>query len=232
MSTEHKTPLTSAEIGNLWTQYIIDTMSLQIEKFHTAKEQDEQARAIMQTAVSLLEKVTGQIRQIFQNEGIPLPQGFTDEILLFGSFVAVGRILMDIIGSNAVLWSYDIRETPFYPSPFLHDFTVTPLALMVVYQYCHSWKKFLAWTAVVTGIISFAFFPIFTALGFLKFYNWNYFYSFVLIIGIASLSRWVLLGVLSIQRNYEYAKDESKTLNYQPAMKPFDTENDNREDEN
>jgi len=123
------------------------------------------------------------------------------QILLFGSLVAVGRVMIDIIGTNAVLWSYDIRETPFYPSPFQHDFTLTALALMAVYQYCHSWKKFLVWTVVATGIISFVFFPILTTFGFLKLYNWNYFYSFVLMIGLASLSRWVLLGVLKIEQS-------------------------------
>ena len=122
------------------------------------------------------------------------------QILLFGSLVAVGRIVMDIVGTNAVLWSYDIREMPFFPSPFSHDFTLTPLALMVVYQSCHSWKKFFVWTAVVAGIISFVFFPILIKFGFLKFYNWNYFYSFVLIVGIASLSRWVLLEVLNLEQ--------------------------------
>jgi len=122
------------------------------------------------------------------------------QILLFGSLIAVGRVFMDTIGSNVGLWSYDIRETPFYPSPFLHDFTITPLALMVVYQYCHSWKKYLIWTVVTTGIISFVFFPILEMFEFLKLYNWNYFYSFVLITGLAALSRWVVLEILNIQR--------------------------------
>ena len=44
---------------------------------------------------------------------------------------------MDIIGTNAVLWSYDIRPTPFYPGPFQLDLTLIALAFMVVYQYCH-----------------------------------------------------------------------------------------------
>lgn len=125
------------------------------------------------------------------------------QIILFGSLVAVGRIVMDIIGTNAVLWSYDIRETPFFPSPFLHDFTLTPLAFMAVYQYCHSWKKFLIWTGVLTGIMSFVFFPILLTLGFLKLYNWNFLVAFVLIFGIASFSRWVVLGVLNIQGQNE-----------------------------
>jgi len=125
------------------------------------------------------------------------------QILLFGSFVAVGRIVMDIIGTNAVLWSYAIRPTPFFPSPFENDFTLIPLALMVVYQYCHSWKKFLVYTGVVTGIISFVLFPILITLGIVKLYHWNLFYSFVLIFGLASFSRWVVLGVLNIQQKHQ-----------------------------
>lgn len=125
------------------------------------------------------------------------------QILLFGSFIAVGRIVMDIIGSNMVLWSYDIRELPFYPSPFLHDFTITPLALMLAYQYSRSWKRFLIWSSVATGLITFVFFPLLIAFGFLTYINWNHIYSFVLIIAIASLSRGVLLGVLHLEQRYQ-----------------------------
>jgi len=126
------------------------------------------------------------------------------QILLFGSFVAVQRVVMDIIGTNAALWSYDIPPLPFSPGPFQNDLTIIALALMVVFQYCHSWKKFLLWTGVVTGFISFVFFPILIMFGFLKLYHWNLLFSFVMIFGIATLSRWVLLGVLNIYHN---AKD-------------------------
>jgi len=153
------------------------------------------------------------------------------QILLFGALIAVGRVVMDIIGSNVALWSYDIRETPFTPSPFLHDLTLTPLALMAAYQYSHSWKSFFAWTVVATGIITFVFFPLLTTLGFLTYYNWNHVYSFVLIIGIASLSRWVLLGVITMEQNYGYAKYEARTLKFQPAMKPLDKGRSDQEDQ-
>ena len=125
------------------------------------------------------------------------------QILLFGSLVAIQRVVMDTFGTNVALWSYDIRETPLYPSVFLHDITVTPLALMVVYQYCHSWKKFFVWSGLATGIISFVFFPILIKLGFLTLYNWNLFYSFGMIFGLALFSRWVVLGILNIQQNHE-----------------------------
>jgi len=141
------------------------------------------------------------------------------QILLFGAFVAIQRAVMDIFGTNTALWSYDIRETPLYPSPFLHDFTLTPLALMLVYQYCHTWKKFFIWSGVVTGIISFIFFPLLSMLSFLKLYHWSYFYSFGMIWGLALFARWVVLGVISIQRNH------------QPSKKPLNKEIDHREDQ-
>ena len=79
MATKHKTPLTSTEIGILWFQYMGETMALCLEKFSAAKEQDDQVRQIYQDTVSLIEKTIAQIRQMFQNEGIPLPLGFTDD---------------------------------------------------------------------------------------------------------------------------------------------------------
>ena len=140
------------------------------------------------------------------------------QILLFGAFVAIQRAVMDIFGTNTALWSYDIRETPLYPSPFLHDFTLTPLALMVVYQYCHTWKRFLIGSSVASAVISYVFFPILSMLGFLKLYHWKYSYSFAMILGIALFSRWVILGVISIQQKNE------------PPMIPLNKESEYRED--
>jgi hypothetical protein len=147
------------------------------------------------------------------------------QILLFGSFIAVGRIVMDLVGNNLVLWSYDIREVPFVPSPFLHDFTITPIILMLVYQYNHSWKRFLAWTALAVGGITFAFFPALIAFGYLKYYHWNHAYSFVLIIFIVCLSRAALIGLLQLEQEYQRVYSlvsPATTLVPKPAMKPLD----------
>lgn len=154
------------------------------------------------------------------------------QLLLFGSFIAVGRIVMDIIGTNTVLWSYDIRELPFFPSPFIHDFTITPLALMLAYQYSSSWRKFLTLTILTTGIISFVFFPLLAQNGYLMLYKWNYFYSFILVNIVAVLSRAVMLGILNIQKDHQQdllSNSSSSVLNYQPAMKPLDKEKNNTE---
>ncbi len=154
------------------------------------------------------------------------------QLLLFGSFIAVGRIVMDIIGTNTVLWSYDIRELPFFPSPFIHDFTITPLALMLAYQYSSSWRKFLTLTILTTGIISFVFFPLLAQIGYLMLYKWNYFYSFILVNIVAVLSRAIMLGILNIQKDHQQdflSNSSSSVLNYQPVMKPLDKEKNNTE---
>jgi hypothetical protein len=79
MATEHKSSLTSAEIGILWNQYILDTMSLCIEKYALACEQDEQIRSIIQDTITLMENTPAQVSRIFQAEGIPVPEGFSGE---------------------------------------------------------------------------------------------------------------------------------------------------------
>lgn len=137
-------------------------------------------------------------------------------IILFGSFVAVQRVVMGIFGTSTGLWSYTIHLLPIYPNPFQDDFTVTALAMMVVFQYCYSWKKFLIWAGVASGTLSFILFPILIKFGILKLYNWRLFYSFVLIFGIATFSRWVFLGVLDIEERTRNANDEREHLNKQP----------------
>ena len=77
------------------------------------------------------------------------------------------------------------------------------MVFMVVYQYCHSWKKFLIWTGVVAGMISFVFYPILIKLGFLTFYHWNLFFAFILVSGVPLFSRWVVLGILNIQQKHQ-----------------------------
>lgn len=79
MGTAHKIPLTSMEIGMLWNQYMIDTMSICMEKVALAKVQDEQIRPLIQEALQMVQEKSEQIRVLFQNEGIPIPMGFTDE---------------------------------------------------------------------------------------------------------------------------------------------------------
>lgn len=155
------------------------------------------------------------------------------QIVLFGSLVSVGRIVMDIVGNNLVLWSYDIRVLPMIPIPFIHDFTISPLIYMLVYQYSTSWKAFFVFNIVTTGALSFIFLPLLSASRVLNLYNWNYFYTFILVIFITSLSRAVMLWLLHLEQKYVvgYSRNRSMTPNLQPAMKPLEKKNNDNEDQ-
>ncbi|AIF53094.1 CBO0543 family protein [Pelosinus sp. UFO1] len=150
------------------------------------------------------------------------------QLLLFGSLVSVGRILIDIIGSNMNLWSYNIRESPFIPSPFLHNFTISPLAFMLLLQYTSSWKSFIIWNAVITGVYSFVLNPIMISLHILTLYKWNYFYAFAVVFTMVSVCRAVLVGTLYLEKKYQGVSSDNsvKNLSCQPAMKPLNTDKD------
>lgn len=122
------------------------------------------------------------------------------QLLLFGSLVSVGRIVFDIIGSNMVLWSYDIRESPFMPSPFLHNLTISPLVYMLLHQYTSTWRTFLLWNAIITAAYSFILLPFLVSTKVLTFYNWNYMYAFISVFFITSLSRIVSVGAQNLEK--------------------------------
>ncbi|MBP2642515.1 MAG: hypothetical protein H6Q67_402 [Firmicutes bacterium] len=56
MGTAHKIPLSSDEIEIIWNQYILDTMSICMEKFALATVQDKEIHQLIQDSVELLEK--------------------------------------------------------------------------------------------------------------------------------------------------------------------------------
>lgn len=124
------------------------------------------------------------------------------QLLLYGSLVSVGRIVFDIVGTNMVLWSYNVRESPFMPSPFLHNLTISPLAYMLLYQYTSSWRSFLIWNMIITGAYSFIVLPILASLKMLELFNWNYIFAFIAVFFITSLSRLVSLGTLHLEQQH------------------------------
>ncbi|MBC9784064.1 hypothetical protein H1S01_05995 [Heliobacterium chlorum] len=117
-------------------------------------------------------------------------------ILLFGSFIAVSRIIMDDFGASVGGFVYTIRLIPLGHALFLNDLTVFPLAFMLVYQYCSTWKSFLVWSVIADAVLCFAFLPLLSSLEILQLYTWRYYYTFLIILGIAIVMRAIMLTVL------------------------------------
>ena len=79
MDTEHNIQLTSAELSCLWSTYMADSMSICVFKYFLNKVDDAEIRPIIRHASDISHQHVEIIRKIFQNEGIPIPQAFTDE---------------------------------------------------------------------------------------------------------------------------------------------------------
>jgi len=76
--TSQKVRLTSAEIGNLWTSYMSESMVKCILTYFLQKVEDTQIRPIIEYALHLSQKHIQRVTQIFKDENYPIPHGFTD----------------------------------------------------------------------------------------------------------------------------------------------------------
>lgn len=79
MEKEHNIRLTSAELTSLWTSYIADSMSICIFKYFLEKVDDTEIKPIIQHAIKVSNEHIEIIGNIFKDEGIPIPIGFTDD---------------------------------------------------------------------------------------------------------------------------------------------------------
>jgi hypothetical protein len=75
----HPLELSSAEIANLWTQYMNDSLSICILTHSIEKAKDQEIKEILQFALSLAESHIVKITEFFNKENFPIPKGFTIE---------------------------------------------------------------------------------------------------------------------------------------------------------
>lgn len=73
MPNANEFPLTSAEIGNLWTLYMADMMIICVKKYLLAKSQDEQIREVLQEAITISEQRCRNVAAIFKSSNVPVP---------------------------------------------------------------------------------------------------------------------------------------------------------------
>ncbi|GMA65400.1 DUF3231 family protein [Alicyclobacillus fastidiosus] len=76
---EHNAQLTSAELGYLWTAYITDTASICIFNHFLRHIDDADIRLILEQARSQSRGHVETLAQFFNEEGFPVPKGFTDD---------------------------------------------------------------------------------------------------------------------------------------------------------
>jgi hypothetical protein len=93
---ENKLKLTSSEIGTLWGEYINGTATDIVNRYMVSIIEDEQIKAIFEDAIKTFAKQKKQIATFMENEGFPVPIGFTDSDLFKGK----QRLFTDIFCLN------------------------------------------------------------------------------------------------------------------------------------
>ncbi|WML44242.1 CBO0543 family protein [Neobacillus sp. PS3-40] len=114
------------------------------------------------------------------------------EITTFGLFYGVTSIILDSIGSNAMVWTYQIRLTPYLePQMYPYDVGIVIILFMVVYQrYGKDFKTFIFYSCLLSLFQAFLAEPAMERLDIYKEISWKHIYSFPVywIIGITCWS--------------------------------------------
>ncbi|WP_077619299.1 DUF3231 family protein [Bacillus sinesaloumensis] len=78
---KHNVRLSSAEIGGLWTTFIQGSMTITLIKYFLHHLKDEEIKPLMKESFQIYSGQMKEIRRIFSEEKIPLPDEFTDKDL-------------------------------------------------------------------------------------------------------------------------------------------------------
>ncbi len=116
------------------------------------------------------------------------------EITAFGLFYGITAIILDSIGSSALVWVYPVRLTPYlYPQYYPYDVGVVIVPFMYVYQkWGHHLKPFLISTGILSAFLAFVAEPFMEWLHIYKELTWKHIYSFP-IYWLLGLICWIIL---------------------------------------
>src|SRR5690606_41586769 len=78
---KHNIRLTSAEISGLWKTFIQGSMTVCLIKYFLHHLKDEQIKPILEESFQIYSGQIKEIKRIFTEEKIPIPDEFTDEDL-------------------------------------------------------------------------------------------------------------------------------------------------------
>lgn len=116
------------------------------------------------------------------------------EITSFGLFYGMAAIILDSIGSNAMLWLYPVRLTPFLdPQVYPYDVGIVIIPFMMIYQkWGKYFKKFFLFSGLLSAFLAFMAEPFMEWLHIYKAITWKHIYSFLLY-WLISLICWLII---------------------------------------
>lgn len=81
MQVEHLSELSSTELALIWTTYIENSLSLQVLTYFKTVNKDPDIAPIITKSLKLSQETIDQLAELFHNESIPVPAGFTEKDL-------------------------------------------------------------------------------------------------------------------------------------------------------
>ncbi|WP_071394571.1 DUF3231 family protein [Bacillus tuaregi] len=76
---QYNVELTSVELGKLWATYTGNTMAKCVLGFYLRHIDDEDIKKVLENALELCETIIDKIFDVYKQENIPVPIGFTEE---------------------------------------------------------------------------------------------------------------------------------------------------------
>lgn len=108
------------------------------------------------------------------------------DIVLIGALCTIPTTFLDSFGMDIDFWYYPTELIPWSARAIPFDFSMIPVAFMLIYQYFPKWKSYIR--ALITMAILFAFVaePFCHYLQLVYYIKWHYMYSFIyyIILGI------------------------------------------------
>ncbi|WP_226526955.1 CBO0543 family protein [Metabacillus niabensis] len=126
------------------------------------------------------------------------------EITAFGMFFGIIAIFLDSIGSNAMVWTYPVRLTPYlYPQMYPYDVGIIIIPFMLIYQRTgERFIKFFFSTGLLALLIAFVAETTMERLDMYMEITWKNIYSFP-IYWIIGLFCWSILKLFKrIERKH------------------------------
>lgn len=117
------------------------------------------------------------------------------EVLSFALIIVFIGTALDEYGVKLGLWAYPIKIFYLNCGLIAGDWALPPVVNSLVYQYCPHWKNFIIMVIAVSAFLAFIGEPILIWMGVYQMYRWNYFYSFIVYISVAVISKWIVDGI-------------------------------------
>ena len=105
----------------------------------------------------------------------------TSRLLFVGLVSGIVASILDNIGASYNLWHYDWMVIPFTTVYFPWDFTLFPVSIMILLQFCPKINKYIKAVAY-SFMCSFVFEPFFLWIGMYHMVHWEHWYSFIIYI--------------------------------------------------